>query len=151
MKIIINTEKKYVLLRNEHYEYKKECAKEDTFDWEVGLGLALSGFLSTSGAFVLQCTTIEGKHSPKIDNYRIKVREITKEKGKKDIIKEYKEFDYINYGKAMAKWYFGKRNLQTKKLINEALENNKVIFFTTQEADKDLTKIINNKNKKENK
>lgn len=150
MKIIINTEKKYVLLRNEHYEYKKECAKEDTFDWEVGLGLAISKFFSL---YYPLAFTHQGKQSPKIDDYRIKVREITKEKGKKDIIKEYKEFDYINYGKAMAKYWFFDYDDYTfyKGLINKALENNKVIFFTTEKADKDLTKIINNKNKKENK
>lgn len=42
--LIVNKEKKYVLLKLDGKEYKVECHKDDKFDWLIGFGLALSKY-----------------------------------------------------------------------------------------------------------
>lgn len=40
--LIVNKEKKYVLLKIKGKEYRVDCHKDDKFDWLIGFGLALS-------------------------------------------------------------------------------------------------------------
>ena len=42
--LIVNKEKKYVLLKLCGKEFKVECHKDDKFEWLIGFGLALSKF-----------------------------------------------------------------------------------------------------------
>lgn len=120
-KIIICTTKKYVMVSFKNCVYKKECDKNDEFDWKIGLGLLISKYGSIFNV-EKELKTIN------INNYRYKVKEIIKkEDGTEISTREYREFDYTQYALKILRTY-----------INTCLYNNYDTFV----------KMIDNKLKK---
>lgn len=76
--LIVNKEKKYVLLKFNGKEYRVDCHEEDKFNWEIGFGLALSK------AFGKQCKWEE-------------IREFYRNKNRKLNYKEYAKWCIIEY------------------------------------------------------
>lgn len=76
--LIINKEKKYVLLKFNGKEYRVDCHEEDKFNWEIGFGLALS------------------KAVGKLCKWE-KTREFYRDKNRKLNYKEYAKWCIIEY------------------------------------------------------
>lgn len=134
---VICSSKKYVELKTTHTTYKKECHKDDDFDWKIGLGLAYSLFDSSWQ---------NRKIGIDINDYRNTI--IEKEKGK--VVKKYKELDYVAYSMKMLKAYlkygdFNYNDFVTR--VDEALKAKKDFYVSFKNYKNDLNKIIKKEEK----
>ena len=82
--LIVNKEKKYVLLKLNGKEYRVDCHKEDEFDWQIGFGLALS-----------QCYGRKSKWEDMREFYRNENRKLNYKEYAKWCIVEYFKNDMI--------------------------------------------------------
>ena len=136
--LIICSSKKYVGLKTKNTFYRKECHKDDEFDWKIGLGLAISQFASDEHW--------KKKINVNINNYRNTV--IEKENGK--VINTYKELDYVAYATIVLKRFLNIIGVDYKDFTNrvdEALKVKKDFYVSFQNYKNDLKKITKKEEK----
>lgn len=139
--LAICSSKKYVEFKADNSSYRKECHKDDEFDWKIGLGLAISQFASD-----IYNEHWKKKINVNINNYRNTV--IEKENGK--VINTYKELDYVAYATIVLKRFLNIIGVDYKDFTNrvdEALKVKKDFYVSFQNYKNDLKKITKKEEK----